>query len=88
MNSVDVAQAPIQLDGEKSPKVRIDDPRTVCDGKAYEIKLVVQGIYEWKDVGVARKLLGNWYVMVQAMQKKTERVLEPMGRTARMIEEI
>jgi transposase len=29
-------------------------------GKAYEMPLVLQGIYQWKDVEVAKILFGNW----------------------------
>ncbi len=31
-DALDVAQEPGELDGEGSPKVGVDDPRTVCDG--------------------------------------------------------
>ena len=55
-------------------------------GMAYEMKLVLQGIYQWKDVGEARKLFGNWCAWVQAMRERTGELLEPMARAARMIE--
>ena len=55
-------------------------------GMAYEMRLVLQGIYEWKDVGVARILFGNWCPWVQAMRAKTGELLKPMARAARMIE--
>jgi transposase len=55
-------------------------------GMAYEMRLVLQGIYQWKDVGEARKLLGNWCAWVQAMRERTGELLEPMDRAARMIE--
>jgi len=55
-------------------------------GMAYEMRLVLQGIYEWKDAEVARKLFGNWCPWVQAMRAKTGELLKPMARAARMIE--
>ena len=55
-------------------------------GIAYEMRLVLQGIYQWKDVGEARKLFGNWCAWVQAMRERTGELLEPMARAARMIE--
>ena len=55
-------------------------------GRAYEMRLVLQGIYQWKDVEVARKLFGNWCAWVKAMREQTGELLEPMARAARMIE--
>ena len=55
-------------------------------GMAYEMRLVLQGIYQWKDVGEAKKLFGNWCAWVQAMRERTGELLEPMARAARMIE--
>ena len=55
-------------------------------GMAYEMRLVLQGIYQWKDVGEARKQFGNWCAWVQAMRERTGELLEPMARAARMIE--
>ncbi len=31
-------------------------------GMAHEMRLVLEGINEWRDVGLARKLFGNWCV--------------------------
>ena len=53
---------------------------------ADEMRLVLQGIYEWKNVGEARKLFGSWCAWVQAMRERTGELLEPMARAARMIE--
>ncbi len=55
-------------------------------GMAYQMRLVLQGIYQWKDVEVARKLFGNWCAWVKAMREQTGELLEPMARAARMIE--
>ena len=55
-------------------------------GMAYEMRLVLQGIYQWKDVEVAKKLFGNWCAWVKAMREQTGELLEPMARAARMIE--
>ncbi len=55
-------------------------------GMAYEMRLVLQGIYERKDVEEARKLFGNWCAWVHAMRKQTGEMLEPMARVARMTE--
>jgi transposase len=55
-------------------------------GMAYEMRLVLQGIYPGKDVGEARKLFGNWCAWVQVMRERTGELLEPMARAARMIE--
>lgn len=55
-------------------------------GMAYQMRLVLQGIYERKDVAEARKLFGNWCAWVHAMRDQTGEMLEPMARVARMIE--
>jgi hypothetical protein len=55
-------------------------------GMAYEIRLVLQGICQWKDVGEARKLFGKWCARVQAMRERTGELLEPMASAVRMIE--
>jgi transposase len=55
-------------------------------GMAYEMRLVLQGIYQWKDVEVAKKLFGNWCAWVKAMREQSGELLEPMARAARMIE--
>jgi transposase len=47
---------------------------------------VLQGIYERKDAGEARKLFRNWCAWVQAMRGQTGELLEPMARAARMVE--
>lgn len=45
---------------------------------AYQMRLVIQGVYEWKDVGGARKLFGNRCAWVRAMRGQTEEVVEPI----------
>jgi hypothetical protein len=35
---------------------------------AYEMRLVLQGIYEWTDAEEARKLFLNWCAWVHAMR--------------------
>ena len=40
-------------------------------GMAYEMRLVLQGIYEWKDAEEARKLFRNWCAWVHAMRGLT-----------------
>jgi len=55
-------------------------------GMAYEMRLVLQGVYQWKDVEVAKKLFGNWCAWVKAMREQTGELLEPTDRAARMIE--
>jgi hypothetical protein len=55
-------------------------------GLAYEMRLVLQGIYERKDVKQVRKLFGNWSAWVLPMREQTGVVLEPMVRVERMIE--
>ncbi len=55
-------------------------------GMAYEMTLVLQGIYERKDVEEARKLFRNGCAWVRAMRGQTGELLEPMARVARMIE--
>jgi transposase len=61
-------------------------PERCVTGMAYEMRLVLQGIYQWKDVGDAKKLFGNWCAWVQVMREQTGELLEPMARAARMIE--
>ncbi len=55
-------------------------------GMAYQMRLVLQGIYERKDAEEARKLFRNWCAWVHAMRGQTGELLEPMARVARMIE--
>jgi transposase len=55
-------------------------------GLAYEMRLVLQGIYQWKGSEEARKLFGNWCAWVHAMRDKVGALLEPMAQTARMVE--
>jgi transposase len=55
-------------------------------GIAYEMKLDFEGIYEWREAEDARKLFRNWCAWVHAMRGQTGDLLEPMVRTARMIE--
>jgi transposase len=55
-------------------------------GMAYQMRLVLQGIYERKDAGEARKLFRNWCAWVHAMRGQTGELLEPMARAARMVE--
>jgi hypothetical protein len=37
---------------------------------------VLQGIYQWKDVEVAKKLFGNWCAWVKAMREQAGELLE------------
>jgi transposase len=55
-------------------------------GVAYERRLVLQGIYEWKGIRVARKLFVNWCAWVQAMREQTGKLFEPMAKTVQIIE--
>jgi transposase len=55
-------------------------------GIAYQMRLVLQGIYERKDAGEGKKLFRNWCAWVHAMRELTGDLLQPMARTARMIE--
>jgi transposase len=55
-------------------------------GMAYEMRLVLQGIYQRKDAEVAKKMFGNWCAWVKAMREQAGELLEPMARAARMIE--
>jgi transposase len=53
---------------------------------AYQMRLVLQGIYERKDAEEGRKLLRNWCAWLHAMLGQTGELLEPMARVTRMIE--
>jgi transposase len=55
-------------------------------GMAYQMRLVLQGIYEWKDAEEARKLFRNWRAWVHAMRGQTGELLESMARAAWMVE--
>jgi hypothetical protein len=50
------------------------------------MRLALQGIYGWKDAKGARTQFLNWCAWVREMRKRTGELLEPMARTARMIE--
>jgi hypothetical protein len=52
---------------------------------AYEMRLVLLGIYEWQNVGVVRILIGSWCVSVQATLEQTGELVELMARTVRML---
>jgi transposase len=55
-------------------------------GLAYEMRLVLQGIYESKEANEARQKFQNWCAWVQVMRKETGELLEPMAQAARMVE--
>jgi transposase len=55
-------------------------------GMAYEMLMVLQGIYERKDAVEAKKLFRKWSAWVHAMRGQTGELLEPMARVARMVE--
>jgi hypothetical protein len=51
---------------------------------AYEIRLVLHGIYEWKDVEEAWKLFGNWCAWVHSVRLQTGDLPESVTRDARL----
>ena len=55
-------------------------------GLAYEMRLVLQGIYESKEASEARQKFQNWCAWVHVMRKETGELLEPMAQAARMVE--
>jgi transposase len=55
-------------------------------GLSYEMRLVLQGIYESKEANEARQKFQNWCAWVQVMRKETGELLEPMAQAARMVE--
>ncbi len=55
-------------------------------GMAEEMTLPLQGIYERKDAGDARKLFRKRCTSVNAMRGQTGVPPEPMARVARMVE--
>jgi hypothetical protein len=83
---VDVAEEPGELDGKETLKWESMSLERCVTGMAYELRLVLKGVYERKDVEEARKLFGNWCAWVRAMRDQTGELLEPMARVARMIE--
>ena len=85
-DALDVAQEPGELDGKEAQKWESMALERCVTGMAYEMRLVLQGIYERKDAGEARKLFRNWCVWVQAMRGQTGELLEPMARATRMVE--
>jgi transposase len=50
---------------------------------AYEMRLVLQGIYERKDAGEARKLFQNWCAWVHSIRGQTVDHFEPMPKLPR-----
>jgi transposase len=71
---------------KESQKWEPMDLERCVTGMTYEMRLVLQGIYEWMDAEEARKLFRNWCAWMHAMRELTGDLLEPMARTARMIE--
>ena len=55
-------------------------------GMAYEMRLVLQGILQCKDAGVANKLFRNKGARDHAMRGQTGELLDPMTRAALMVE--
>ena len=55
-------------------------------GTAYEMRLVLHVIYQWRDAEVAKKMFGNWCAWVKAIRGQTGELLEPKARAARIIE--
>jgi hypothetical protein len=59
----------------------------VRGGMAYQMKLVLQGIYKGKHADQARKLFRHWCTWVHEMTGQTGGQLEPMARVTRMVED-
>ena len=55
-------------------------------GMAYQMRLVLQGIYQSQDAEEAWEFFGNWWAWVRAMQEQTMELLEPMASIPRMVE--
>ncbi len=55
-------------------------------GMAYEIRPVLQCIYDWDDVEETREQLADWPAWVLAMRGQTGKSIEPMGRTAWIVD--
>jgi hypothetical protein len=53
---------------------------------AYQMRLVLHGIYEREDADEARKLFRSWCSWVHAMRGQTGELLEPIALAARMVE--
>ncbi len=83
---MDVAQEPGELDWKETQKWESMTVERYVTGIAYQMRLVLQGIYERKDAGEARKLFGNRCAWVHAMRGPTGELLEPMARAALMVE--
>ena len=69
-----------------SPEWESMAPERCVTDMAYEMRLVLQGIYGCKDAGVASQLSGNWCAWVRAMREQTGDLLESKARVARMVE--
>lgn len=55
-------------------------------GMAYEIRLVLQSIFDRKDAEEASKRFRTWYRWVHAIQGQGGKLLEPMEQAVRMVE--
>jgi hypothetical protein len=53
---------------------------------AYQMRMVLQGIYERKEAEQAGKVFRNWCAWVHAMRGRTGELLEPIDRSSRMVE--
>jgi transposase len=62
------------------------DRERCVTGMTYQMRLLLQGIYERKDAEEARKLFRNRCDWVHAMRGQSGELLEPMARAARMVE--
>ncbi len=55
-------------------------------GMGYELKLLLQLIYEWADTEKAKKMFRNRLAWLYAMRGQTGAMLEPKARAVRIIE--
>ncbi len=53
---------------------------------ANQMRLMLQGIYKWKDVEEARKLSVKWCTWVPAIPEQTGELREPVVLVGRMVE--
>jgi transposase len=86
-DQVQKAENRVNWTDKETQKWDLTAPERCMTSIAYEMRLVFQGIYERKNAKQATKLYRNWCAWVQEVPEQTGVLLEPMARTARMVEE-
>ena len=85
-DALDVAQEPGELDGKGSPEVRVDGPGTMCDGHGLPDEAGASRHLRAEGCGGGQEAVPKLVCLGACNAGLTGDLLEPMARTARMVE--